>query len=749
MAADHATGYAVGVCVSSVKSAALAGALEVLVTEARRVVAGTGGGLSEGGHAVQQRTATFSVLQTDNHKGFEGPEFRDMCHKLGVAHRRSAPYLHTNQWVVESLWKFTFQKVRCMLIAADLPCSMWTHAFLHSVHLWNNLPSKGRTGGLSPLEVLTGRKPVYSDLKIFGSEAFVYLDPAVRSERAVQNTGDRRTRQLAPSARRMLWVGVDAKSTASKFVDPNDPTEPLLSGQFRVNEQPVLRSASRDRESFVGNLLSNPDTVMPEEGLASQLPAGERTLLKARVGYHKEDKEYYGIVHVSVRLSSHNTHTAWVKASSFVDGDAEQAKQLMELLAADEEAIESLRPIFSVVYVQQKDLFSDKRKKKDGVLSCLVTGVDPGPAVAAGVEVVVLSDGQQVDVPRGVLHVAPRVLDACDREGGPQALPPEAGEQILLQSLASRFQMQRFEQYGSLSSLSVIASGDQVYTLPKSVKQALDPKICPDYAAWRVEIGSEVKGIIDQETFAYLDVDELPSGVSTPQLLFKFKLKTEGGVVTRRKVRAVAQGQKQVFGKEFGPTWSDTPQIDSIHAVLAVAVNLGLPLYHMDVKRAFLHSEIGEYDIYMEMPSLPADIGFPKRFGKALKSIYGFKQAPRDWRRCADALLKSMGFKSSSIDASLYYLYESETGLIFILCLFVDDFLSACNSEKRYKQFVADFNAKYECVNLGELRQYVGMEFKRDDVKYGEGTLAISRKHAVLQVIEKFGLVDAKPRVKG
>jgi hypothetical protein len=129
-----------------------------------------------------------------------------------------------------------------------------------------------------------------------------------------------------------------------------------------------------------------------------------------------------------------------------------------------------------------------------------------------------------------------------------------------------------------------------------------------------------------------------------------------------------------------------------------------------------------------------------------LKSIYGFKQAPRDWRRCADALLKSMGFKSSSIDASLYYLFESETGLIFILCLFVDDFLSACNSEKRYKQFVADFNAKYECVNLGELRQYVGMEFKRDDVKYGEGTLAISRKHAVLQVIEKFDLKDAKPR---
>ena len=198
-----------------------------------------------------------------------------------------------------------------------------------------------------------------------------------------------------------------------------------------------------------------------------------------------------------------------MKASTFVDGDAEQAKELMELLAVDEEAVEGLRPIFSVVYVQQKVLFTDKRKKKDGVHACLVTGVDPDPTVTADVEVVVLSDGQQVDVPRGALHVAPRVLDVCDR-GGLQASPPEAGEQISLLSLASHLQVERLQQFGSLSALSVIASGDQVYTLPKSAKQALDPKLCPDSAAWRVEIGSEVKGIIDQETFAYLDADELP-----------------------------------------------------------------------------------------------------------------------------------------------------------------------------------------------------------------------------------------------
>ena len=69
----------------------------------------------------------------------------------------------------------------------------------------------------------------------------------------------------------------------------------------------------------------------------------------------------------------------------------------------------------------------------------------------------------------------------------------------------------------------------------------------------------------------------------------------------------------------------------------------------MDVKTAFLNGNLDE-DIYMEQPE-----GFAKKGNKHLvcklkKSIYGLKQASRQWYIKFNNTITSFGFKENIID---------------------------------------------------------------------------------------------------
>ena len=67
----------------------------------------------------------------------------------------------------------------------------------------------------------------------------------------------------------------------------------------------------------------------------------------------------------------------------------------------------------------------------------------------------------------------------------------------------------------------------------------------------------------------------------------------------------------------------------SLRCIFALALRAGLTVYHIDVKTAFLNSDL-EYDIWIELPE-----GFKSASGgshaKLHKSLYGLKQAGRDW----------------------------------------------------------------------------------------------------------------------
>ena len=92
----------------------------------------------------------------------------------------------------------------------------------------------------------------------------------------------------------------------------------------------------------------------------------------------------------------------------------------------------------------------------------------------------------------------------------------------------------------------------------------------------------------------------------------------------------------------------------------------------MDVKTAFLNGDLDE-EIYMEKPEGFIVKGQEHKVCKLVKSLYGFKQAPKQWHEKFDKVVLEYGFRINESEKSLYY--KENIGGCVILCLYVDDIL--------------------------------------------------------------------------
>ena len=96
------------------------------------------------------------------------------------------------------------------------------------------------------------------------------------------------------------------------------------------------------------------------------------------------------------------------------------------------------------------------------------------------------------------------------------------------------------------------------------------------------------------------------------------------GQVDRLKARLVAKGYTQVFGSDYGDTFSLVAKIAFVCLLLSMAAMCSLPLYQLDIKNVFLHGDLAE-EVYMEQPP-----GFVAQRGSDLvcrlrRSLFGLK----------------------------------------------------------------------------------------------------------------------------
>ena len=83
--------------------------------------------------------------------------------------------------------------------------------------------------------------------------------------------------------------------------------------------------------------------------------------------------------------------------------------------------------------------------------------------------------------------------------------------------------------------------------------------------------------------------------------VFTAKYKTDGSI-ERYKARLVVKGYPQTQGIDYQETFSLVAKLNTIRVLLSLAENLDWPLQQMDVKNAFLNSDLEEV-VYMDLQS--------------------------------------------------------------------------------------------------------------------------------------------------
>ncbi|XP_019057522.1 PREDICTED: uncharacterized protein LOC109116481, partial [Tarenaya hassleriana] len=222
--------------------------------------------------------------------------------------------------------------------------------------------------------------------------------------------------------------------------------------------------------------------------------------------------------------------------------------------------------------------------------------------------------------------------------------------------------------------------------------------------------------------------------------VYKIKRKADGSV-ERYKARLVAKGFTQQEGVDFIDTFSPVAKLVTVKLLLALAAKQNWILTQMDVTNAFLHGDLEE-EIYMSLPPgyTDAQSGNMPRDAvcKLQKSLYGLRQASRQWYHKFASVLLEDGFKQSKADHTLF-VRRSKSGFVALL-VYVDDIVIASDSVDAVSEVKDLLRQKFKIKDLGDLRFFLGLEIARQR----KGISLCQRKYC-LDLISDSGLLGCKP----
>ncbi|GJW11895.1 retrovirus-related pol polyprotein from transposon TNT 1-94 [Tanacetum coccineum] len=245
---------------------------------------------------------------------------------------------------------------------------------------------------------------------------------------------------------------------------------------------------------------------------------------------------------------------------------------------------------------------------------------------------------------------------------------------------------------------------------------------------------NEIKALEANKTW---ELAFLPSPKQPIKCKWVFRIKyNANGTVERYKARLVAKGCSQTEGIDFIETFAPVAKMVTVRTILALAYVSNWHVHQLDINNAFLHGDLND-EVYMTLPSGYTKVCPPNTVCRLKKSLYGLKQANRQWFIKLTEFLITLGFKQSHSDTSLFTYYTKEISLVILI--YVDDILITGNSLSQIQAIKTKFHNQFSIKDLGQLHYYLGIKFIRGP----KGIVMTQRKYA-LDLIEHAGLMNAK-----
>ena len=149
---------------------------------------------------IEAKGYKIEAIRKDGGTEFGSKAFERWLRGKGVKCEDSAPYTPEQNGLSERSVGLICEKARSMMLATDLPLSLWAEAVLTATYLINRSPTRSLNRGVTPYEAFHGHKPSILHVRVFGCVAYGKIP--------VQKVHGK----LMPRSRKMRLVGYESSN---------------------------------------------------------------------------------------------------------------------------------------------------------------------------------------------------------------------------------------------------------------------------------------------------------------------------------------------------------------------------------------------------------------------------------------------------------------------------------------------------------------------------------------------------------
>ncbi|GJZ41739.1 retrovirus-related pol polyprotein from transposon TNT 1-94 [Tanacetum coccineum] len=227
---------------------------------------------------------------------------------------------------------------------------------------------------------------------------------------------------------------------------------------------------------------------------------------------------------------------------------------------------------------------------------------------------------------------------------------------------------------------------------PKNFKQAMTELL------W---IDAMQEGIHEFQRLEVWELVSCPDKVLLIKLKWIYKVKTdEFGGVLKNKARLVAQRFRQEEGIDFEESFAPVARIKVIRIFVSNAAHKNMTIYQMDVKMAFLNSELKE-EVYVSQPEGFVDQDNLSHMYTLKKALYGVKQAPRTWYDMLLSFLISQHFSKGAVDPTLFTRQAGND--LLLVQIYVDYIIFSSTNTAMCNEFANQMTTKFKMSMMGQI----------------------------------------------
>ncbi|KAL7284521.1 hypothetical protein ACG7TL_001812 [Trametes sanguinea] len=644
---------------------------------------------------------------------YKSKAFDNLLKDKGIEILQSVPHQPQQNGRAERLMRTLSDKAEAMRLEACLPQSWWEFEIEHAVHVYNRTPLR-RHKWRTPYEVLNGEAPSIRHLRVFGCGAYVHLPPAVRPNK------------LSPKSELMVYIGVAPGGHGFRFM--RSPNNVIFTSAYALFDETMFPKCPTNQRRRTSRLEDEPEENPSDQ--ESSIPSG-----------NDDDDEDQPPRHPPQNLPERRQEQEHDDAPEAPPRTPSPPPRVPEVPPTPKKKVPArvrkvpIRP--GNIYGESRHPVEQfKEIEKQGEWEKLV-GQKPGRSRTTGP-----SRSEQVpgnsSAPSPPSDI-PAPSASGDAPGGDSsgnssdevdnALRAAAGDEIAMAQLCR-------EGGVALINFLLMKAVPPVDDLPdtSNVREWTYRDITrlpeAEQREWKAACQEELEALRRRKVFELVD---RPKGRKVIKNRWVFDVKSDG----RKKARLVAKGFSQVEGIDYDQIFSPVVRFETVRLILALAALENWYITGLDVRNAYLYGKLDE-EIYMEQPEGFVAKGQERKVLRLLRALYGLKQAGRAWWSTLNQSMKELGFSRLVSDPGLF-ICKDKNGQLVIVVVYVDDALFCGPDKALVEKMKAKFMKKWECRDLGEVKEFLRMRIQRSG-----STIRIDQCAYLEKVLQRCGMQNAK-----